>query len=134
MVSAERWGFAFLHHVEMGVEAGNLVDFRLPHAHFLGQCTDVCRGNVTKSILHQMQELDQQIAVARAVAQQIENLGMGLIVKLTALGGLAPLAASRFPNARCVVQGCHGCLPTQVPETAITPSFPMVKFECPKAR
>ena len=50
-------------------------------------------------VLYQMQEFDQQIAVARTLSQQVKYFGMSLIFQLTAFGRFAPFAFTGFPNA-----------------------------------
>ena len=75
-----RGRLALLHHVEVVVEGGDLVDLGLGEAQLLGQGRDVLGRDVAAAVLDQVQELDQQVAPARPVAQQrpdlVERLGL----------------------------------------------------------
>ena len=100
----------FAHHIEMGIETGNLINFGLRQAHFLGQGADVGGAEVAVGILNEMQKLDQEIAVARPVPQKRQDVAMCLIVELTPLGRPSPLALAGFPDALAIVQRCHADL------------------------
>ena len=92
---------ALLHHVEVVVEGGDLVDLGLGEAQLLGQGRDVLGGDVAPAVLDQVQELDQQVAPARPVAQQrpdrVERLGLRP-------AGRAPVVRPR----RSPLPGCRG--------------------------
>ena len=60
---------ALLHHVEVVVEGGDLVDLGLRQPQLLGQRRHVLGRDMAVAVLDQVQELDQQVAPARAVAQ-----------------------------------------------------------------
>ena len=94
-----RGRFALLHHIEMGIEGRDLVDLCHAQAHFLGQSTQMRCGKMAIFILDEVQILNQQIAPARAVAQQRAHLFPWSVLKLTALGVMASLPLAGFPNA-----------------------------------
>ena len=76
---------AVLHHVEMGIEGGDLVDLGLGELHLGRERGEMRRGQVAVAILQQMQVLDQEIAPARAIAEQRPHLVERSRVELTAL-------------------------------------------------
>ncbi len=78
---------AVLHHVEMRVEGGDLVDFGLCQLHLLRQCCQMRGGQMPVMVLDEMQMLDQQIATARPVGEQRAHLVERRGVDLAALGG-----------------------------------------------
>jgi hypothetical protein len=82
----------------MGVEGGDLPDLGLGQTHLLGQRAQMRGRQMALGILDQVQMLDQQVAAARAVAQQRPHLGQRGIVELAALGRRAPAALARFPD------------------------------------
>ena len=94
-----RWGFALFHHVEMRVETGDLIDFGHRQAHLFGQGAQMRGREVSIAVLDQMQVLDQQVAVARAVAQKRANVLPCRVLHLPTLGVMPPLALAGFPDA-----------------------------------
>ena len=58
----------------MVIEGGDLINLGHCHFHLGGKRDEVRRGEATKVILNQMQELDQEIAAPRRVAQQRDHL------------------------------------------------------------
>ena len=90
----------------MRVEGGDLVDLGLGQAHLFGQRAQVRGGKVAVRVLNEVQKLDQQVAVARAVAQERLHPGQRVIIQLAALRVVAALAPARFPNALVVIK-CH---------------------------
>ena len=48
-----------MHHVEMRVERGDLVDLGLGHAQFRGECRKVARREMAMAILDQVKIFDQ---------------------------------------------------------------------------
>ncbi len=105
-------GFAFFDHVEMGVKSCHFVHFGLRNAHFFGQGPDMRRREVAICILDQVQKFDQQIAAARAVAQQNAHLIPCRVFQLASLGRRTAFAAaaSGRPDTFLLIK-CHGCLP-----------------------
>ena len=83
---------AFLHHVEVVVEGGDLVDLGLGEAQLLGECRDVRCGDVAVPVLDQMQELDQEVAAAGTLAQEGADVGQRFGLNLPAAAGDAPPA------------------------------------------
>ncbi len=77
-----RGRLALLHHVEVVVEGGDLVDLGLGEAQLLGQGRDVLGGDVAPAVLDQVEELDQEVAPAWPIAEQrpdsVECLGLDL--------------------------------------------------------
>ena len=65
---------ALLHHIEMGVEGRDLVDLGLRQAHLLGERRQMRGREMAVAVLDQVQMLDQQVAPARAVAEQGPHL------------------------------------------------------------
>ena len=88
-------GLAFGDDVEMGIEGGDLIDLRHGDLHLLGQGREMAGGEMAIAVLEEMQELDQQIAVARPVAQQGMDLRPGLRLDLPALARRRRLAPAR---------------------------------------
>ncbi len=78
-------GFPFLHHVEMRVEGRGLEHLGESEAHLVGERGQMVGADLAVGILHQMQVLDQQVALARAAAEQALDLDLGLRIDLTAL-------------------------------------------------
>src|SRR5204863_6541384 len=58
-------GLALLHHVEMGVEGRDLVDFRKRELHLLGERGEMRGREMAVLVLDEMQVLDKKIALAR---------------------------------------------------------------------
>ncbi len=86
-------GFTFLHHIEMRVKSRHLIDFRQSQFHLVSQRGEMGGGEVTVSVLDQMQMLDQQIASPGTVSKQRPYVINGVEVYLPALGRSAgPLA------------------------------------------
>ena len=63
------------------------------------------------SILNQMQKFDQQIPATGSIPKQAAHICQRKVINLAALGRLAPLAPTFFPNALAIVQRCHVSLP-----------------------
>ena len=61
---------AFLDDVEVVVEGGDFVHFRLRQLHLGGQGRQVARGQAVEGVLNLVQMFDQHVGRARAVAQQ----------------------------------------------------------------
>ena len=85
---------AFLHHVEMGVEGRDLVDFGEREPHLLRQRGEMRGGEMAVPILDQVQVLDQEIAPALAIAEQRAHLVERLRVDLAAFGRASRLTAA----------------------------------------
>ena len=81
--------FAFLHDVEVVIEARDLVDLGLRQAHLLRQRRQVRGRQVAEAVLDLVQVLDQQVALARLVAEQALHVGERGRVDAAALRGLA---------------------------------------------
>src|SRR3546814_13561084 len=58
-------GVVLQHHVEMGVEGGDLVDLRQRHSHGVGKRRQMRVRQAAVAILDQVQMLDQQVASTR---------------------------------------------------------------------
>ena len=82
----------------MRVEGRDLVNFGERHLHLGGERGEMRGGEMAVFILDQMQMLDQQIAPARAVAEQRDDLVERLRVDLAAFrrAARAVLAAEAF--------------------------------------
>src|SRR4051794_21020000 len=80
----------------MRVEGRDLIDFGLRQLHLGGERGQMRAGEAAVVVLDQMQVLDQQIALARAVAEQRGDLSGRGGVDLPALGRAASLAAAWF--------------------------------------
>ena len=65
-----RRGLAFLDDVEVVIEARDLVDLGLRQAHLLREGGEMRRREVAEAILDLVQVLDQEVALARLVAEQ----------------------------------------------------------------
>src|SRR5262249_54833242 len=105
---SRRRRLAFLHHVEMGVEGRDLVDLRERELH-LGRERGEMRGRkVAVTVLDQMQMLDQEIALARALAEQRAHLLDRLRLELATLGGAPGPPAAASARAICCAarKGC----------------------------
>ena len=83
-----------LHHIEMGVEGGNLIGFRETEAQFGGKRCEMASGYLAIGVLHEMQIFDQQVALARAGTEEQGDFGFGTRVRRTALWACAPRAAT----------------------------------------
>src|SRR6185503_14483869 len=74
--------FAVEHDVEMRVERRHLIDLDEGELHLMRQRRQMPRVEAAILVLDEMQELDQQIALARPVAEQrldvVERLGLDL--------------------------------------------------------
>ena len=77
---------ALLHHVEMRVEGRGLEDFGKRQLHFVGKRCKVGGGNLTISVLDQVQMLDQEVAAAWPIAEQTRDLICSHRVDLATLG------------------------------------------------
>ena len=95
-VTAGGGGLAFLHHVEMGVEGRDLVDFGERELHLLRQRGEMRGREMPVAVLDQVQMLDQQIAPALAIAQQRAHLVERLRIDLAAFGRPPRPAAAAF--------------------------------------
>ena len=95
-------GGAFLHHVEMRIEGGDLVDLGLRQPHLGGERGEMGGGEMAVAVLDEMQILDQQVAPARPVGQQRPHFIERQRVDLAALGRArrpAPAGACRWGAA-----------------------------------
>src|SRR5207249_1085529 len=99
-----RRGLVFLHHVEMGVEGRNLVDLGERELHLLRERGEMGGREMAVAILNEVQMLDQEIAPARAIAQQRAHLRQRLRLDLTAFGRLARAVAPAQSSA--IVGAC----------------------------
>ena len=95
---------ALLHHVEVVVERGDLVDLHLAQAHLVGQGADVLGPEAAELVLDQVQVLDQQVAPPRAVAQEAAHVREGGVVDLPALR-LGRVAAPRSARGGSIQHG-----------------------------
>ncbi len=87
-------GLAILHHVEVGVEGCGLEHLGEGQSHLVGQGGQVIGRDLAEGVLDQMQVLDQQVALARALAQQGLDRHLGAGVDLPPLRrGASPLPA-----------------------------------------
>ena len=98
---------AFLHHVEMGVEGRDLVHLGERELHLLRQRREMRGGEIAVRVLDQMQMLDQEIAPARAVAEQRAHLVERLRVDLAALGRTSRAVAPSRPGSLIVGPRVH---------------------------
>ena len=85
-------GLVFLQDIKMVIKRGGLVDLRHRHAHFERQGLYVATGNGVIAILDFVQMLDQELALARRIAEQGPDLRHGLMRYGAALK--APLLSS----------------------------------------
>ena len=69
-VSGARRGLAFLHDVEVVIEAGDLVDLGLRQPHLLRQRGEMRGREVAEAVLDLVQVLDQEVALTRLVAEE----------------------------------------------------------------
>ena len=72
----------------MGVEGRDLVDLRLRHAELARQGGEARGRQVPVLVLQEVQALDQEVAAARAVAQQRLHFGQRARVDASALQSL----------------------------------------------
>ena len=85
---------AFLHDVEMRVEGRGLEHFGERQLHLVGERRKMGRRNLVILVLDQVQMLDQEVAPARPVAEQLLDLVRGGRIDLAALRRrLGPLAS-----------------------------------------
>jgi hypothetical protein len=91
-----RCGFAFLDDVEVVVEGSDLVDLGLRQRHLLGQGREVPCREMTEAVLDLVEVLDQEVALARGITQQVADFRDRLGARAPALRALA-LA---LPNLR----------------------------------
>ena len=140
---------AVLHHVEMGVEGRDLVDLGLGELHLGGECGEMCSGEVAVTILQEMQVLDQEIAPARAVAQErahlVERARIGL-APLRLAGRAAARLGGQFGgvHAWTIMSATGGCLPRRrkkfvrclafLPNSACVPRFRTGRRSCRRCR
>ena len=113
---------ALAHHVEMGVEGGDLVDLGLAETQLLGQRRKMRRREMPVRVLDQVKELDQMIAPARPVAEKAAHLGQRRILELAPLRRVTALAATALPGAGFRVERAHGLLPDSFPRVWYTRS------------
>ena len=104
---------AFLHHVEMGVEGRDLVDLGERQLHLLRQRGEMRGGEMAVAVLDQVQMLDQQVAPARAVAEQRLDLGKRRRIDLP------PLRRARRPAAAGLMLVWCGHCHNASPRTAV---------------
>ena len=105
---------AFLHHVEMGVEGRDLVDLGERELHLLRERGEMRGREMAVAVLDQMQVLDQQVALARPVAEQRAHLVERLRIDLAALGRARRAAgalARRSPRTAGGLWMFMGCRP-----------------------
>ena len=88
----------------MRVEGRNLEYLRHRQPHFLTQRAKMRRRQMAKSILDQMKVFDQQIATARAVAEQCPDVIQGAVVKLPPLRCATTLALAGLPDTLAFCQ------------------------------
>ena len=84
---------AFLHGVQMRVEGRDLPDLRHGKAHFLRQRRQMARGEMPEAPLEAVQIFDQELALARRIAQHSLHFRQRLRLDLPALGLGAPPTA-----------------------------------------
>ncbi len=84
-----RRGLAFLHDVEVVVEAGDLEHLGLRQAHLLRERREVGRRQVAETVLDLVQVLDQQVARTRLRAEQVLHFLEGAGVDAATLRRLA---------------------------------------------
>ncbi len=97
-----------LHHVEMGVEGRDLVDFGLRELHLLRERGEMRGGQIAVLVLDQVQVLDQEIAPALAIAQQRAHLRERSRLDLAAFRRLAGAVAPSRTGALLVGARVHG--------------------------
>ena len=97
---------ALLDHVEMRIERCGFVDRRLRQPHLLGERREMRGAEVAVAVLDQVQVLDQQIALARPVAEQRAYLVERLLLDLAPLG-MAPVPP--FARSRAAVLADLAC-------------------------
>src|SRR5206468_1125155 len=75
---------AFFHHIEMRIEGCDLITLGQSEPHLLRQSGKMRGGEMTVTILNEMQMLDHKIAAALAVAEESAYLFARLRIDLTA--------------------------------------------------
>ena len=101
---------AFGEHVEVGVERRDLVDLRHRQTHLVSQRGEVRRGDAVPGVLYQVQVLDEQVAVAGTIAEQLADFVEGSRIDLPALrlaAGLAAAGAGMAASVRWFDVGGH---------------------------
>jgi hypothetical protein len=106
------------HHVEVVVKSRDFVDLGLCQAHFLRQCRQVRRSELAVVVVDQVQMLDQQIGLARCIAQQLLHFGERLGVHPAALGGFALALLGRRNGENWDDDLVHDCLISASIQTA----------------
>ena len=96
-----RRALAFLDDVEVVVERRHLIDFRRRQFHLAGEGDDVGGADMAVFVLHQVQELDQQVAPPRTRAEQRANFGERVLINASAARLAALLAAAAAPCLYC---------------------------------
>src|SRR5215831_15558215 len=132
----------FFHHVEMGVEGRDLVDFGQRKAHLLRQRGEMRGGEIAVAVLDQMEVLDQEIATARPVGQQCAHLVERSRVDLPAFRRLAwpvaPAQSSTVVDARVHLNALQNSptmrpsLPTSIASAAGTFGRPGMVMTSPQ--
>ena len=89
----------------MGVEGRDLVHFGQRQPHLVRQGRQVGGGQAAMLVLDQMQMLDQQIALARALAEQGLHLAQRRRIELPALRMRHGLAAPGAGMKACLAVG-----------------------------
>jgi hypothetical protein len=95
--------FALLHHVEMGVEGGDLEHFGEREPHLLGQGGEVSGADLTVGVLDAVEMLDQEVAPARRLAEEGADLIERDRIDLASSGRRAAPTAQRalWPGWAC---------------------------------
>ena len=87
-------GLAIEHDIEMGVERGDLVDRGHRQFHLVRQRPKVAARKMAVAVLDQVEILNQQVALARPVAEKFQDFGLRGGIELTSFGKDRRLAAA----------------------------------------
>src|SRR5579863_4217389 len=79
----------------MRIERCDLIDLDESELHFRGQRGEMTRMKARIFVLQEMQKLDQQIALARPIADERAHLGNGVRLDLATARKIAPAASAR---------------------------------------
>ena len=88
------------HHVEMGVEGGDLVHLGLRQPHLLGKGRQMLGREMPVMVLDQVQLLDQQVAAPRPVTQERQDLVPGFGTHLPPARRHPPAPSALLPPRR----------------------------------